>query len=233
MKINTPKGIYKYKFIPLCAEKKRIDKKIAKENLLLFKKIAERNHLQFSLAFGTLLGAIRERDFIDHDDDIDLWILSEDRDVFLNMLFELREHGFELVRYHRRGLGSIMRKGENIDIYILFPMGEGLRGYYDNPIPEKYLIKLNRYEFQGELFLGATDSEELMVFLYGEDWRIPIAYANFEMPFYKRWMSLMKEYAISYTPDWLFYAITNVGKKRKMDVYVKRLNRLNNFLQKQ
>lgn len=231
-KINTPKGIYKYKFVPLCAEKKRINKKIAKENLLLFKKIAEKNNLQFSLAFGTMLGAIREHDFIDHDDDIDLWILSEQQDTFFNMLFELREYGFELVRFHRKGLGSIIRKGENIDIYVLYPIAEGLRGYYGNPIPEKYVTKLSLYEFQGELFHGATNSEELMVFFYGENWRTPIAYANFDLPFYKWLVSLIKEYAISYTPNWLFNSITNKRKKRKMDLYLKRLNRLNNFLQK-
>ncbi|MFV0313147.1 MAG: LicD family protein [Dysgonomonas sp.] len=232
MKIYTTKGIYKYKFIPLCAEKKKINKEIAKENLLLFKKIAERNNLQFSLAFGTMLGAIREHDFIDHDDDIDLWILSEQKTVFFDMLFELREYGFELARFHRRGLASILRKGENIDIYILHPMKEGLRGYYNNPMPEKYLTDLSLYEFQGDLFPGSADSEESMVFFYGEDWKTPIPYINYEMPFYKQWISLIKEYIIAYIPDWIFFPITDMRKKRKRDIYAKRLIRLNNFLQK-
>ena len=44
----------------------RLDKKISKENLLIFKKIADKNGLKFWLSFGTLLGAVREKDFIDY-----------------------------------------------------------------------------------------------------------------------------------------------------------------------
>ncbi len=230
MKINTPKGIYRYKFVPLCASKKKIDKGIAKENLLLFKKIAENNNLKFSLAFGTMLGAIREQDFIDHDDDIDLWIGSEQKDLFFTMLFELREYGFELARYHRGGLASIMRKGENIDIYILYPIGEGLRAYYGNPMPEKYWVDLSKYKFQGELFSGSLNSEESMIFFYGENWRIPVVYGNYELSFYEKWISLIKEYAIGYIPDFLFFTLTNFTKKSKINLYERRLKRLNKIL---
>jgi len=122
--ISTSKGKYRYRFVPIFEGFKLIDKKIANENLQLLKRICERNQLQFILMFGTLLGAVREHDFIDHDEDIDLVMDKKDLPAFLDMLFELRENGFEMARYERRGFLSIIRKGEYIDIYFFQPYPE-------------------------------------------------------------------------------------------------------------
>jgi hypothetical protein len=78
LSINTLKGKYTYKYVPIFLGIKPIDKAIAKENLLLLKDILDKNHLRFLLLFGTLLGAVREHDFIAHDEDIDLVMKKED-----------------------------------------------------------------------------------------------------------------------------------------------------------
>ena len=65
-------GLFVNKTIPLFPGVKRIDKEIAFENLCLLKSILDANGIKFQLAFGTLLGVVREHDFIDHDEDIDL-----------------------------------------------------------------------------------------------------------------------------------------------------------------
>ena len=65
-----------------------------------------------------MLGAVREKDFIDHDEDIDLGADYKDVDKFLLMLFELRENAFEVARWDDRGLISIIRNNEYIDIYF-------------------------------------------------------------------------------------------------------------------
>jgi len=62
---------------------KYLNKKIAEENLKLFKQIADKYNLKLILAYGTLLGAIREGDFITHDYDIDLMIFKEDIEKLL------------------------------------------------------------------------------------------------------------------------------------------------------
>ena len=97
-RIKTPKGTYKYKLVPIYPGWKLIDKEKAFENLCLFKEIADRNGFKFFLAYGTLLGAAREKDFITHDEDIDLGADFKDVSLFLSMLFELRENAFEVAR---------------------------------------------------------------------------------------------------------------------------------------
>ena len=118
LKIKTPVGNYYYKYVPIFLGIKPIDKVIAKENLLLLKGILDKHNLKFLLSFGTLLGAVREHDFISHDEDIDLIMFKRDLPSFLSLLFELRKNGFELARYESRGFLSIIRKGEYIDFYF-------------------------------------------------------------------------------------------------------------------
>ena len=65
--IDTPKGKYRYKFVPIFEGIKPLNKEIANENLKLLKEVCDRNHLTFLLFFGTLLGAVREHGFITHD----------------------------------------------------------------------------------------------------------------------------------------------------------------------
>ena len=70
------------------------------------------------------LGAVREHDFITHDEDIDVVMYKSDMPKFLNLLFDLRKEGFELARYERRGFLSIIRKGEYIDVYFYEPYSQ-------------------------------------------------------------------------------------------------------------
>ena len=130
--INTPRGkfYYKPKFIYLGI--KQIDRDVAFNNLKVLLPVLEKNGILVSPALGTLLGIIREGDFIEWDEDVDLFILAEDKPKLLNALWALKDVGFDLVRVDRGGLLlSIMRNGEYIDFYIMEKLSPELRGSAD------------------------------------------------------------------------------------------------------
>lgn len=206
--IDTPKGKYEYESQIVYEGIKKIDKLKAKENLLLFKSIADRNGLVFSLSFGTFLGAMREHDFIEHDEDIDLFVLNEDKEIFLSMLFDLHENGFEVIRYDRRDdLCSIMRNGEYIDILFFRNVCENVRQAQSYFLPERFIVNLKEYEFQGAKFLGPRDGEQLLQYWYGENWNVPIQRDDFNMPYWKRVIVQIKWKVYENMPQWLFSII--------------------------
>lgn len=231
--INTLNGPYKYKYRIVYEGIKVMDRKIAKENLVLFDKIAKNARLKYGMVYGTLLGAIREHDFIAHDEDIDLFILKEDLQTFKSLLFKLRDEGFEVIRYDRRdGLCSIMRKGEYIDFYIFSKLIPGVRETLGDPIPEKYLLDVKEYDFQGIQILAAKESEESMAFFYGESWNIPIATKPYEMSFIRKLFSIVSWWIYFAMPDFLFNIIMEQRAVKKAERYNMRAERLNNIVGK-
>ncbi len=171
--IQTSKGVYSFKEKVFELGVKAINKDIAEENLFLFKDIMDKNELEFSLAYGTLLGAIRENDFIEYDEDIDVIILDENRVSFIDLLFDFRKHGFEVGRYFN-DLLSLVREGEYIDVYIFKKACFGFRSMGDEIIKERFLINTVKYSFLGKSFNIPEDYKECLLYHYGHDWKIPI-----------------------------------------------------------
>jgi len=170
--IETSNGDYRFKKLTFSHGGKVIDRHISKQNLLEFKKVMDKTNMKFLLAYGTLLGAIRENDFIAHDEDVDVIILDEDRKAFIDLLFDLRLHGFEVGRYED-DLFSLVRDGEYIDIYIFRKSYLGYRKMGNFVTKEKFLLNSIKYEFLGKEFDIPKDYIEYLVYNYGVDWKIP------------------------------------------------------------
>lgn len=223
MKLNIPtsKGNYSYRFVPIYPGIKPINKERAKENLSLLKHICNTHNLEFILFFGTLLGAVREHDFISHDEDIDIVLPITDLERFKDILFILRENGFEVVRFERRGFMSIMRKGEYIDIYFFTPYAKDRR--LATCICElcevKYINNTTQIEFQGESYTVPKESEDLLNFLYGKDWRTPIPMFNFKMSKTDRTKAFLIQYIKALLPHTMTEFIQDIKSRKRINFF--------------
>lgn len=152
---------------------KKINREISRENLISLKETLSKYNLKFGLIYGTLLGAIRENNFIEYDQDTDIFILEEDRKSFLSSLFELREKGFELGRIDDI-LMSLTRNGEYIDIYIFkksfFLYRKNGRQY----IKKTHLEKSETIDLFGTNFNIPYKPIKFLEKHYGKNWETPI-----------------------------------------------------------
>ncbi len=113
-------------------ELKQIELNILKR----FDKICRDNHLEYSLAFGTMLGAVRHKGFIPWDDDIDVFMKRKDYEKLLSLKYEDNDYEIKSYRYSknyyypfskmsdkRTEIIESWRAEKNLGIYIdIFPL---------------------------------------------------------------------------------------------------------------
>jgi hypothetical protein len=133
----------------------------------------ERMNEQFFLISGTLLGCIREQDFLAHDKDIDVGVLES---VSLKKITDcLRGSGNFTIQHHVTDRVIQVRhfNGVYIDIFSHWERDgkfhhSGLRtGWMNTP------FKLKKTIFVGEDYLIPDDPELYLSENYGSDWVIP------------------------------------------------------------
>ena len=150
----------------------------AKEVLFHTQDVLKRINLELNLTFGTLLGAVREKDFIKGDFDVDTFIKDEEV-LFRNLAF-IEANGLQLIRAIKHRLYSFRyKKNPNcyIDIYI-YQKAYNIWGIYCSQlnglmIPKKYL-KEGTINFLGRTFFCPSRPEQILEFWYTDTWRTPI-----------------------------------------------------------
>lgn len=136
--------------------------------------------ISFCLAFGTLLGAVREKFFLKGDDDVDIIVTDEDK-LYASLPF-FYEHGLFINRIYKTELYTFHmkeRKG-NVDLYILHPIKDwiykdwcvSIRGHY---APKRFFVVIEKDGCQiGHKSLPCPQHPEaLLEWWYGKSWRIP------------------------------------------------------------
>lgn len=154
------------------------DVEIATENLLLMKEILEKHDIKFWLMFGTLLGAIRDKNFIRHDTDTDIGGFYRDNEKLLAAIPEMVSKGFTPIRA-KKSIGAyiFIRKDEYVDIYLYRLVKNHLNinvwNCWNYEIPEIYFKEFNSVRFLNSLFTVPLYSDLLLEEWYGDDWQQP------------------------------------------------------------
>ncbi len=164
--------------------RKKINRTIARENLELFYPIMQDSGLSYGLFFGTLLGAVREANFIAHDEDTDLYVFDEDKEAVKALMPKFRAVGLEMVRYEDFMI-SLMRKDEYIDLYFfkkIKHLGQKpvRKNYYSWEFDADLMENQEDFEFLGMNFPVPANPEHMLEVIYGANWRTPIE--NFNAP---------------------------------------------------
>ena len=126
------------------------------------------------LTKGTLLGVIRENQFIEGDDDIDIHLFEKD---FVDHMYELKKKFIEQGYIVRLAEGtnpkmSLFKNGFMVGMVGLKEQGDWLT----RPIQKfpKHLFLNEQYvEFCGLRCLIPSPPEKYLEFVYGPNWKIP------------------------------------------------------------
>ena len=160
---------------------------------MLSRDILRKHGLEPFLHYGTLLGAIREHDFIPYDDDVDMGLFGRDRQTFLTAFPDFESAGFT-VGYIRDGeysmtsdlndsthnfrMYKLKRKDQEIDFFLAYEKRFLFQKKWDIDgrvtIPYRFLSTLDTIKFLGQEFSAPHDPAGFLRNLYGKTWNVPI-----------------------------------------------------------
>jgi SAM-dependent methyltransferase len=146
------------------------------------------------LAYGTLLGAVRDGTFIGHDSDADLAYVSAHEHPVDAVMESFRLHrrlvamGYEVVRHSGLAFKVIVRESDGsprgLDVFGGL-MREGtlyLMGEVGHPFSPEWLEPRSEVTLAGRGFPAPHAPEHLLEAMYGPGWRVPDPAYKFETP---------------------------------------------------
>lgn len=205
--IKTSKGDMEYQYHIPKFYGRVLDKKKNLENLRIISVYLDKIGINWGPAFGTLIGIVRNNDFLPWAEHIDLYILKEDEERFKDVLWLMSESGFKLTRYERRGFYVIERDNESTCIYVLRKISYDIRhtGGRDF-IHERYLQNMTKWDFNGIMLNVPVALDEYLTFQYN-DWIEPKQTINNKYSPLRKICEKCKYLIKDHLPDWLYYPL--------------------------
>jgi hypothetical protein len=160
-----------------------VEHKYIKASLLAFKKVMEKNKIQFWLEYGTQLGAVREGRIIpwDIDGDVGVWLADVQR--MKDAEQDFLDAGIQL-SYQPSHIYVNLKISERewrmtLDVYTFDIIGDWLVRIEngkekDVRSPIVYYIKLEDIQFLDTLFPVPWMAKSALEFAYGKEWKTPI-----------------------------------------------------------
>jgi lipopolysaccharide cholinephosphotransferase len=133
----------------------------------------EKNGVQGGVIYGTLLGAIRGGNFIEHDKDVDIYVMSETMDLFIWQFGALEKFGFRLARVDRN-LFSFILKDTQFDFYVFRPYLFFWRICNRMVVKQQHFVSYSRVSVQSASFPCISNPVEFLQDTYGPAWMTPI-----------------------------------------------------------
>lgn len=205
--IKTSKGFLEYKSHLLYFGNKVIDRKKMIDNLHLLSFYLDKIDINWGPAFGTLIGIVRNDDFQPWKPVFDIYILKEDEERFKDILWALKDEGFDLVRYERRGLYYIERNNEYIKIFVLHKISSDVRHTGGSDfIHEIFIQNTLKWDFKGIQLNVPAKVDEYLAFQYGDDWIVPKQTVIYTTNLPTRLWHWATTYVMDHLPDSLYYS---------------------------
>lgn len=217
--IHTSKGYFEYRNRILYFGDKVMNPDIMLENLKVLSLYLDKIGINWGPAFGSLIGVIRNNDFQPWKPLFDIYILKEDEERFKDVLWLLKDEGFALVRYERRGRYYLERNGEYFKIFVLHKISAELRhtGSTDF-IHEKYLQNTVKWEFKGINLNVPLEIDEYLTFQYG-DWEIPKQTVYYKRHLLSRLSYYVKFWVMDHVPDIIYFYYTFIRRRKDFNQF--------------
>jgi SAM-dependent methyltransferase len=146
------------------------------------------------IAYGTLLGAVRNGQLIGHDSDADLGYVSR-HDHPLDVMREsfglqraLMHRGYPVTRYSGAAFKVDVQESDGsvrgLDVFggFLFAGQLHLMGEIRTPFKKEWVLPLGSATLEGWEFATPADTDRFLVATYGPSWRVPDPAFHFPTP---------------------------------------------------
>ena len=156
----------------------RSDEELKQQNrgLVELSELLEQADVPHYLSSGTLLGAVREKNFIRWDWDVQFYFKLEDvAERFDDLMATFQTAGFQPTKTDstRKKWKILVTKYDTIYEMTAWARAGDHRIRSDWKLPAEFFEDPDRIDFLGRSYICMTPPEAYLVYCYGDDWRTP------------------------------------------------------------